>query len=72
MKSRSQSPLSALVFVAALAANSNANAAKPAPSAPAAAAAPKNAFQDDYVKLLDEVEKKLLSLEETTPQDKFK
>src|SRR5262249_24203999 len=55
---------------AALAANSNANAAKPAAAAPAAAA--KNAFQDDYLKLLDDVEKKLLSLEEAVPQDKFK
>jgi len=63
--------LSAVFLVAALAANSNANAAKPAAAAPAAAA-PKNAFQDDYVKLLDDVEKKLLSLEEATPQDKFK
>ncbi|HVV50214.1 MAG TPA: DinB family protein [Caulobacteraceae bacterium] len=38
----------------------------------AAAAAPANAFQNDLLGLLDDVQKKILSLEDAIPQDKFK
>ena len=77
MKPRSSSALFALfaLFTLALVAGP-ATAAKPAAPAPAAAPATtpvsKNPFQDDYLKLLDDVEKKILSLEDAVPQDKFK
>jgi uncharacterized damage-inducible protein DinB len=45
-----------------------AEAKRPA-AAPAVAS---RAFQDDFVALLDEVQKKVLSLEDAVPQDKFK
>ncbi len=51
---------------------SRAEAKKPAGAAPPAAASPANAFQNDFLALLDDVQKKILSLEEATPQDKFK
>jgi uncharacterized damage-inducible protein DinB len=41
-------------------------------SSGAAAAAAARAFQNDFVGLLDDVEKKIISLEEAVPQDKFK
>lgn len=63
MKSRSSSVLSALSVLVAL--------SLVAGRAPAAAPA-KNPFQDDYLKLLDDVEKKIISLEDAVPQDKFK
>jgi hypothetical protein len=49
-----------------------AEAKKPAVAAAPAAASPANAFQNDFLALLDDVQKKILSLEEATPQDKFK
>ena len=48
-----------------------ADAKKPAPVAPAANAAPTRAFQSDFLGLLDDVQKKILSLEDAVPADKF-
>ena len=48
-----------------------ADAKKPAPAAPAANAAPTRAFQSDFLGLLDDVQKKILSLEDAVPADKF-
>ena len=48
-----------------------AEAKKPAPAAPAANAAPTRAFQSDFLGLLDDVQKKILSLEDAVPADKF-
>jgi uncharacterized damage-inducible protein DinB len=41
-------------------------------AAPPAEAAPADAFQTDFLGLLGDVEKKVLSLEDAIPQDKFK
>jgi uncharacterized damage-inducible protein DinB len=41
-------------------------------AAPATATSPPRAFQDDLVGRIDDVEKKIMSLEEAIPQDKFK
>jgi uncharacterized damage-inducible protein DinB len=41
-------------------------------AAPAAVSSPPRAFQDDLVGRIDDVQKKILSLEEAIPQDKFK
>jgi uncharacterized damage-inducible protein DinB len=41
-------------------------------AAPAVAAPPARAFQDDLLGRVDDVQKKILSLEEAFPQDKFK
>jgi uncharacterized damage-inducible protein DinB len=70
MKPRSSSALFALFTLVLV--GGPATAAKPGAPAAAAAPASKNAFQDDYLKLLDDVEKKILSLEDAVPQDKFK
>jgi len=48
-----------------------ADAKKPAPAAPAANATPTRAFQSEFLGLLDEVQKKILSLEDAVPADKF-
>lgn len=60
----------ALVGVTALV--THAQAKKPAPAASAGPAAPARAFQTDFLGQLDEVQKKILSLEEAVPADKFK
>ena len=49
-----------------------AQAKKPAPVTSAVAATPARAFQTDFLGLLDDVQKKILSLEEAVPADKFK
>ena len=63
---RTFSLVAAVLGVAALAARAE---AKAAPAAPAASA---GAFQSDFLALLDDVQKKIMSLEDATPQDKFK
>jgi uncharacterized damage-inducible protein DinB len=70
MKTRSRIAIAALATVGAAAFMSNAQAKKPA-AAPAAAA-PAHAFQNDFLGQLADVQKKILSLEEAVPQDKFK
>ena len=75
MKTRSPLLISALATLGLAALVARADAKKPAPPAaaqPAAAAAPARAFQTDFLGLLDDVQKKILSLEEAIPQDKFK
>jgi uncharacterized damage-inducible protein DinB len=49
-----------------------AEAKKPAAAAPSATAAPARAFQTDFLGLFDDVQKKILSLEDAVPADKFK
>ena len=49
----------------------SAEAKKPAPAASAATAAPARAFQTDFLGLLDDVQKKILQLEDAVPADKF-
>jgi uncharacterized damage-inducible protein DinB len=74
MKTRSSAPraatavFTAFVFVAFV---FTAFGSLAASSSDAQAASPKNTFQTDFVKQLDETEKKILSLEDAVPQDKL-
>jgi uncharacterized damage-inducible protein DinB len=69
MKIRSRLLIAALATLGVAGFVSRADAKK---AAPAAAAAPQGAFQTDFIGLIDDVEKKVLSLEDAFPQDKFK
>jgi uncharacterized damage-inducible protein DinB len=61
-----------LAAVGATALVTRAEAKKPAAAASAATAAPARAFQTDFLGLFDDVQKKILSLEDAVPADKFK
>ncbi len=69
MKIQSRLLIAALATLGVTAFVSRADAKK---AAAPAAAAPAGAFQSDYLGLLDDVSKKVLSLEDAIPQDKFK
>jgi uncharacterized damage-inducible protein DinB len=71
---KTRSPILALVLatLGVTAVVTSAEAKKPAPAASAATAAPARAFQTDFLGLLDDVQKKILSLEDAVPADKFK
>ncbi len=72
MKPRSRFLFPVLATLAVTNFVTRAEAKKPAAAAPATAAAPARAFQSDFLGLLDDAQKKILSLEEAIPQDKFK
>jgi uncharacterized damage-inducible protein DinB len=72
MKTRPRLFLVVVATLGVTVAVTRAEAKKPAPAAPAATAAPARAFQTDFLALLDDVQKKILSLEDAVPADKFK
>jgi uncharacterized damage-inducible protein DinB len=72
MKTRSPLLISALATLGLAALVARADAKKPAPAAVAQQPAAGNGFQTDFLGLLDDLQKKILSLEEAIPQDKFK
>jgi len=71
MKTRPRFLLVVLVTFGVTTLVTRADAKKPAPAAPAANATPTRAFQSEFLGLLDEVQKKILSLEDAVPADKF-
>ena len=72
MKTRSPLLISALATLGLAALVARADAKKPAPPAAAPPAAAGNGFQTDFLGLVDDLQKKVLSLEDAIPQDKFK
>jgi len=72
MKTRSRLLIAALATLGLATFVPRADAKKSTPAAPAAAAAPADAFQNDFLGLLDDVQKKVLALVDAFPQDKFK
>jgi uncharacterized damage-inducible protein DinB len=68
MKMRSPILIIAAFTLGLVAVATRAQAKKAAP----ATAVPANAFQNDFLALLDDVQKKIVSLEDAVPQDKFK
>jgi len=69
MKTRPRFLALLLAALGVTALGTHAEAKKPAA---VASAAPARAFQNDFLGLLDDVQKKILSLEEAIPADKFK
>jgi len=67
MKTRTQILTATVLMLGATALAADAQAKKASPPA-----APAHAFQSDFLGQLDDVQKKILSLEEAVPQDKFK
>jgi uncharacterized damage-inducible protein DinB len=72
MKTRPRFLLVVLATLGLTALVTRAEAKKPAPAVATGAAAPARAFQTDFLGLLDDVQKKILSLEDAVPADKFK
>lgn len=72
MKTRSRFLFVVLATLGVTTLVARAEAKKPAPAAAGATAAPPRAFQTDFLLQLDDVQKKILSLEDAVPADKFK